>query len=95
MDLLMMKKLKKENINLSILYSEKNAQNNVKYSLSGKYNQKEMALFENGNKKTQEVKGTIPKPTLNTIMVLGANPRETYATGAYFKRYNIFRKNLQ
>ncbi len=51
-----------------------NSQSNVKYSISGKYNQKEIALFENGKKDSKEKIGKITKTTNNTIMALGTNP---------------------
>ncbi len=60
-----------------------NSQSNVKYSISGKYNQKEIALFENGKKDSKEKIGKITKTANNTIMALGANPTGNEVNDAY------------
>ncbi len=57
---------------------------NTKYSLSGKHNQKEMTLFENGNKTSNSIQGKIEQTHDNTIMILGADPDGNKAVGSFF-----------
>ena len=58
-------------------------QKNIKYSISGRYDGKEISLFENEHKTTKEIEGKIVKPNDSTIMILGGNPDGNIANWNY------------
>ena len=65
-------------------YSNNNSYNNIKYALSGRYDKKEISLFENGNKTSENIQGTIKKTSGNTIMALATSPSENIAYSEFF-----------
>ena len=75
--------------------NKRNFQVEKKYSLSGSYDNHKVVFYENNNKTTTEVEGTIQSTKTNTVMALGTNPHVNLAQGSYFKRHNIFRQNIQ
>ena len=74
----------KEAAGWQFVYSDNDIELNKKYSLSGSYDGIYLVLFENFNKFSTNIEGTIRKSTSNTIMAVGTNPGGRSAWDYFF-----------